>query len=211
MENLKIYNVKWQSRSAGPSLTGTRSEVFTAGCRKACEGTPCKGCFNVDLWEEKNAIASETPEAAAANIMRFAPTKEVTFVGGEPLDQAEALTETCKILKANGYHIVVISHYLMADIMNKHRELLENIDILIDGEYDHTQRIWDESRAGDNVHDVIGSANQIVWDFRKWNEDRSKAVQGVSAGDLYALALDINQELHYIMASKDAAEASAAA
>ena len=205
MEKLKIFNVKWASQSAGPSLTGTRTEVFLAGCQKAASGNPCKGCFNVDLWDEKHCIAEETPADAAANIMRFAPNKDVTFVGGEPLDQAEPLTETCRILKENGYHITVITHYRLGAFIDSDRKLLENIDIVIDGEYDYTKRIWDESRAGDNVHDVIGSANQMVWDLHEWNKDRSKEIIGVKAGDLYALALTSDKDLRYITNNETAA------
>lgn len=199
---MKIFNVKWTSTSAGPSPEhNRRTEVFLAGCKIAEKGHPCKGCFNQKLWSSKKFVADETPEAAAKRIMRFAPNKYVTFVGGEPLDQFDELVKTCEILKDNGYHIIVITHYQLAEMIQKNwlkaDRLVDTVDILIDGAYDETQRIWDEDKAGDNIHDVIGSGNQIVWDLHNVRLNQ-KTLQGFPAKYLYQMGLTNDNELHFI-------------
>lgn len=200
--NMKIFNVKWTSTSAGPSpYHNERTEVFLAGCRIAEEGHPCKGCFNQELWSSKHFVADETPEAAANKIMRFAPNKYVTFVGGEPLDQLDDLIRTCEILKDNGYHIIVITHYELKERIAHDwfamDRLVDAIDILIDGAYNEKQRIWDEDKSDDGVHTVIGSGNQIVWDLHDTSPSKS-ILTGYKAVYLLQLTLTDNNELHCI-------------
>ena len=142
MQPLKIFNVKWTSKSAGPSLDrNSRTEIFLAGCKKAREGNPCKGCFNQELWSKDVYYGLEMPQEAFKKIKRFAPNKYITFVGGEPLDQVGPLADLCELLHNDGYHILVISHYTVAAILTKTasspamEKLVNNIDVLIDGEY----------------------------------------------------------------------------
>jgi organic radical activating enzyme len=168
---LRIFNAKWTSLSAGPSPDrNRRTEIFLAGCKKAAEGYPCPGCFNVELWSSEAYVASQSPEEAFQHIKKHAPNKYITFVGGEPLDQLTPLSYLCKMLHEDGFHIIVITHYsienLWANSSNSDMSrLLNNIDIIIDGEYDASQRIWDDSKAGDGLHDVIGSGNQRICDM----------------------------------------------
>ena len=75
-----------------------------------------------------------------------------------------------------------------------YRILLNNVDIIIDGEYMAGERIWDESKAGDGVHDVIGSGNQIVWSRLHGEELK---FQGVAARYLENLSLNENGQLFY--------------
>lgn len=203
MDKLRIFNANWSSRSAGPSLDNNRRvEIFLAGCQKAESGQPCKGCFNPDLWSRENCVAEQTPREAFEHIRKYAPNKYITFVGGEPLDQAEPLAELCRLLKEDGFHIIVITHYLGSDIKLWARArkfygvLLNNIDGLVDGVYIEEFRIWDKEKAGDGLHDVIGSGNQCIWDFRRIN--RGETMGLVLAGDLECWAMNVNQDFVYI-------------
>lgn len=212
---MKIFNVKWTSFSAGPSTdSNKRTEVFLAGCKMAMEGHPCKGCFNPRLWNPDHCVADVSPIAAVENIMLHAPNKFITFVGGEPLDQIHDLAETCRMLKEQGYHILVITHYKLEDIINKDImpydesfKLLKNIDILIDGKYDADNRIWDEDKAGDGLHDVVGSGNQVIWDIREWNKTKNcKIIEGYPAGKLACIGMNMNEDLIYIILNNDIKE-----
>ena len=202
---MKIFNVKWTSKSAGPSpYENKRTEVFLAGCRIAMEGHPCKGCFNPDLWNPDHHVDDCSPEKAAANIIMHAPNKYITFVGGEPLDQLADLALTCEILKKAGYNICVITHYELKQLTSMMpnyylSSLLDAIDLLIDGAYKEDERIWDEDKRGDGLHDVIGSGNQIVWDIRDSNRSVSiEHYDGIRAGDLTGLFMDNHGNLKYI-------------
>lgn len=177
MDGLRIYNVKWTSYSAGPSNDNNRrTEIFLAGCQKACDGNPCPGCFNQELWDKNNYCAEVTPKEAYEHIKKYAKNKFITFVGGEPLDQIEPLTILIELLAKDGYDVILITHYLWEDILhnnifdNNYWGLVEYCSIIIDGEYDETQRIWDESKAGDGLHDVIGSGNQRIIDLKRYRK-----------------------------------------
>lgn len=204
METLKIFDVKWTSKSAGPSLDNNRrTEIFLSGCRKAREGHPCPGCFNQELWSKDQYCGLNTPQEAFENIKKHAPNKYITFVGGEPLDQAEPLAELCRLLHEDGFHIIVITHYCAIDILSCSRiipymkKLVDNVDVIIDGEYDETKRIWDEDKAGDGLHDVIGSGNQCVVDLKAYREEGHLYIQ--EAGKLEGIAMNIEQYIAYIL------------
>lgn len=185
---MKVFDVKWTSVTAGPSPNGNkRSEIFLMGCKDAMDGKPCKGCFNPMIWETKKDARDYSSEEAAERILKFSPNKYITFVGGEPLDQMDDLADTCSILKKNGFHIIVFTHFLLFDIIydikKKAMKLLENIDILIDGLYIQEERIYDDN-ARDGFHDAIGSGNQVIWDLHGWNVTGYDFVFGFQARDL---------------------------
>ena len=197
MENLKIFNANWSSRSAGPSPDGYRTEIFLSGCKKAEEGNPCPDCFNSEIWNKDNYNGYMSPRECFNHIRRYAPNKYITFVGGEPLDQIIPLSELCRLLHKEGYHIIVITHYLGEEIMMQanlqntpYKKLLRNIDGLIDGEYMKKYRIWDENKAGDNIHDVIGSGNQRIFDFKRFNDCKTNHVNSIAAEKLKAWNID---------------------
>ena len=206
MDNLKIFNVKWTSTSAGPSPdSNRRTELFLAGCKKAASGNPCKGCFNQKLWSADVYNGYDSPRECFNRIRKFAPNKYITIVGGEPLDQLEPLAELCRYLHRDGYHIIVITHYLGDFLLatmniagNKNmKKLLSNIDCIIDGEYMEKYRIWDEERAGDGLHDVIGSGNQCIWDFHDYNA--GKEMFCIHADKLEGWYLRPDNEFVYIL------------
>ena len=201
MDKLKIYNVFWTSESGGPSPLGNkRTEIFLSGCRMAAEGHPCKDCFNPGLWDASQFVAEVTPEEAFQNISRFAHNKYITFVGGEPLDQIEPLSKLCALLKADGYHIIVFTHYTMLNVLSmEHGEsLINNINILIDGKYNEAERIYREG-FGDGFTDAIGSGNQIIWDCD------SDTLEGIAARNLVGIYVCPDYSLRYITKEDDAA------
>ena len=200
---LRIFSVMWETDTAGPSPEGNmRTEIFLKGCNKAMEGNPCPGCFNSDLWDLK-AQRTYTPQEAFFN-MRYAPNKYVTISGGEPTDQIDALIEFCRLLKEDGFHIMVYTwRGLQKEILEKTDmsykllELLNYIDILVDGEYVASERIYDEER-GDGFLSSIGSANQIVWDVREYNKTKDR-LMGYKAGDIFGLYVKNDGDLVYVV------------
>ena len=67
----------------------------------------------------------------------------VTFSGGEPFAQAEGYLELAKALKAEGYEVASYSGYTFEQLLKgtpAQQELLEAIDVLIDGPYIQAER-----------------------------------------------------------------------
>lgn len=207
MKNLKLFDIRWTSHTAGPSPYGNndRTELFLMGCQKAQNGNACKGCFNPKLWSVKENARSLNPEEMAKHISEHAPNKFLTIVGGEPLDQMEGLAYLCASLKARGFHIIVFTHYLMKDVveMPESEMLLTNIDILIDGEYREEERIYDESRP-DGLHNAVGSGNQVIWNLHDWNKHGCMDdIEGIPAREILQLTVTEKGDLHYLVKKKD--------
>ena len=103
------------------------------------------------------------PFEMVEHIVKHAPAPYVTFVGGEPLDQITGLLEVCEALKERGFHIIVFTGYCLDSFSLKMKQdLLSRIDLLIDGDYQQAERIWDDD-AMDGVRNFIGSGNQRIW------------------------------------------------
>ena len=186
---IKIFNVLWTSFDGGPSPDNNkRTELFLSGCKRAREGNPCPGCFNPELWDDNNFVAEIDPVEAAAHIEKHAPNKYITIVGGEPLDQKEALAVLVKELKDRGFNIILITHYLYEELKDLPddeyiKSILEMTDIIIDGKYNESKRIYDYTLK-DGIHNVIGSANQRVWIL-----EEPEIHRGFSAGEILSFKI----------------------
>lgn len=194
-----------------------RVELFFMGCKKATDGDPCKGCFNPSLWKTVKGARELDPVEMAEHLEKFAPQKYITIVGGEPFDQPEGLTVLCEELRKKDFHITVFTHYTLKETFGQWRiygtkqqfvkreknppdiiqgwkrdifiRFLKSIDILVDGEYEEKQRIYNENLQ-DGFHDAIGSANQIVWDLKSWREsDFTMPVYGQLAANIVQLGI----------------------
>lgn len=206
--DIRLFGVKWATDQGGPSPDNNmRTELYFMGCRKAMSGDPCDGCYNPDLWETRLDAITRSPQDMAEHIAKFAPNKYITIVGGEPTDQMEGLTELCKLLKAKGFHILVFSWRSLkigstGNIHPAWRGLIQNIDILVDGAYKKSERIYNEDFE-DGFHNTIGSANQTIWDLKEWNDaGRPGIINGHTAGELVGLYVLPNGDLRYITKDK---------
>ena len=86
----------------------------------------------------------------------------VTFSGGEPFAQAEGFLELAKALKEKGYEVASYSGYTFEQLVcgtKAQRQLLENIDILIDGPFIQAQKSLEVP--------FRGSKNQRILDVPK--------------------------------------------
>lgn len=172
--NINLYDYRINIRTAGPSVQDNlRSELYFAGCRKAEEGDPCRGCFNYQLWQREQG-SQISIQAIVDRLEDMCSVKSVTIVGGEPTDQLEGLIELCRLLKKYNYHILVISWHTYEDMLKENPEqyeqLFDTIDVLVDGQYDEHQRIYDDTH-NNVMRSFIGSNNQKVVDLSQYSLD----------------------------------------
>lgn len=67
----------------------------------------------------------------------------VTFSGGEPFAQAAGFAQLGRLLKQAGYEVAAYSGYTFEELLNgtpQQRELLETLDVLIDGPFRMDER-----------------------------------------------------------------------
>jgi hypothetical protein CLOSPO_00866 len=185
--NINLYDYRINIRTAGPSVQDNlRSELYFAGCRKAEEGDPCRGCFNYQLWQREQG-SQISIQAIVDRLEDMCSVKSVTIVGGEPTDQLEGLIELCKLLKRYNYHVLVISWHTYEDMLKENPEqyeqLFDTIDVLVDGQYDEHQRIYDDTHTN-VMRSFIGSNNQKVVDLSQYSLD-NKVIKAYDRIDQY--------------------------
>ena len=83
---------------------GVRSVIFLSGCPLRCVY-----CHNPDTWECQEKQLTDANELADRLLSFYSFIKKggVTFSGGEPLLQAEFVTEVTSILKKAGLHVAI--------------------------------------------------------------------------------------------------------
>ena len=146
---LKVFKILNNTTVEGP---GNRFCIWVQGCNKHC-----KGCYAVSSWDF-NSGKNYTVESLFTLIKNEKDKIEgVTFLGGEPLEQAKELYNLAKLIKENlGLSIICFSGYTYEEIKEKNdnniNNLLKYTDILIDGGFEKDK--FDLSRPW------VGSSNQ---------------------------------------------------
>lgn len=119
-----------RSRANGPGL---RAVVWAQGCKLRCSG-----CFNPDFLPLEGGTLHE-PAEIAEWILREMEIEGVTFSGGEPFLQADALAEVARLVRGAGGSVVVFTGCEWEDLEGStdpgHRALLAEADTLIAGPY----------------------------------------------------------------------------
>lgn len=110
---------------------GLRYVLFTQGCPHRCPG-----CHNPDTHD----FGGGTPVVLRdilADIRRNPLLRGVTFSGGEPFCQSEALIPLAAALKSLGYHLMAYTGYVWEDLARDSTaaRLLPFLDMLVDGPF----------------------------------------------------------------------------
>lgn len=132
----------------------TRFCIWVQGC-----SIRCKGCANSHMWNRADGTIYDVEDMVELIASYKDKIEGITFLGGEPLEQIEAVTYISKKVQELGLTVLVFTGYDYQEISSRQdvKELIKHIDMLIDGKYDETQR--DFSRAW------VGSSNQNYYFF----------------------------------------------
>lgn len=137
---------------------GIRFTIFTQGCPHHCEG-----CHNPQTHDFSGGSIVNTDELFSK--IKGNPLLDgVTFSGGEPFCQAEALADLGQRVKTFGLNIVTYTGYTFEKLYaerenNGWEKLLAITDYLIDGPFIQNQRDWNAR--------FRGSSNQRYIDCQK--------------------------------------------
>ena len=146
--SLRVAGVIEESIVDGP---GIRFVLFLQGCRLRCPG-----CQNPQTWDFDGGTLVPSDEVLA-RIKENPLVHGVTFSGGEPFEQAEALLPLAKELKAQGYHLMAFSGFTLEQLVQKPecRALLEQLDLLVDGPFIEAQKSLDLRFRGSRNQRII--------------------------------------------------------
>lgn len=150
---LRVAAIVDDTQAEGP---GRRWALWVQGC-----SIRCAGCCNPEMFDHRGGAPIALDELARQiAVARARGVDGVTFLGGEPFEQADALAVLARGARALGMTVMVFSGYTLDQLRGRAgaAELLASTDLLVDGPYDRTRpeppppvgRRW------------IGSANQVM-------------------------------------------------
>ena len=143
---IRINSIIPKTDVEGP---GTRFCIWTQGCSIRCEG-----CANYELWDFSGGKLYSVYDILEMILSVKDEIEGITFLGGEPLEQIDAVSYISKEVNRIGLSVLLFTGYKYENLKKnpKFLELIKNIDILIDGKYERDNQ--DFSRAW------VGSSNQ---------------------------------------------------
>ncbi len=140
---------------------GKRLGIWLQGCSRRCPN-----CVSPHSWEFDEAL--RVPLVDIEQKLKFYSlfTEKLTISGGEPFEQPDFLRNLLISARNNGYKdIFVYSGQLYGDLSNRFPDIIDLIDVIIDGPYIQerkTRLIW---RGSDNQILNICSKNPQLAEF----------------------------------------------
>ena len=125
---IRVLDIVEDTMVAGP---GFRTSIYCAGCRHQCPG-----CHNPQSW-----AFDQGREMSVRELMRVIIadpyTRGVTFSGGDPMYQAAAFAELARqIHRRTQKDIWCYTGFTFESLIQQdQRELLAEVDVLVDGPF----------------------------------------------------------------------------
>ena len=155
-KSIRLSGIAYESLVNGP---GMRRVFFAQGCRHNC-----KGCFNPDT-HDFNGGEDRNMDELIESVLDNPILRGVTFSGGDPWEQADKFAYMAKKFKENKLSVWSYTGYTFEYIL-KHKderngwnELLNNIDVLVDGRFE-------EDKMVEGLK-FRGSSNQRIIDIKE--------------------------------------------
>lgn len=145
---LRVLDILFETMMDGPGL---RTSIYFAGCKHHC-----KGCHNPQSWDMNGGYSM--PINHILTLIKEDEFANVTFSGGDPFYQVDAVTELAKRIKAETdktiwcYTGFTIEEIREDPNLNK---LLPYIDVLVDGPYVEALRNTDLPFRGSENQRII--------------------------------------------------------
>ena len=156
--NIRIAGTVNDSIVDGP---GIRFSVFVQGCPHNCEG-----CHNPQTHDFDGGTVTTTEELLEK--IKTNPLLDgVTFSGGEPFCQADALAVLGTEIKKLGLNIITYTGYTFEHLYenrdkNHWNELLSVTDYLIDGPFILAQKDWEIKFRGSSNQRYIDCGKSLA-------------------------------------------------
>ena len=131
---------------------GIRYAIFMQGCLRRC-----KGCHNPQAHSLNGGRTVDTADIID-EFKRNPLLDGITLSGGEPFLQIDAANELARAAKNFGLNVWCYTGYKFEELPPNSESLLENIDVLIDGEFVESLR--------DLELQFRGSRNQRIIDVK---------------------------------------------
>lgn len=131
---------------------GFRLTIFTQGCLRRCPG-----CHNPQTHDFNGGETKDIDEII--ELVRKNPLLDgVTLSGGEPFAQATACAAIAKAVHSMGLNVWCYTGYTFEELLTNSgvlRELLNNIDVLVDGPFIEKQKTLNSRFRGSSNQRII--------------------------------------------------------
>lgn len=137
---------------------GFRTSIYCAGCHHECPG-----CHNPQSWNPGGGHPMTTDEVM--KIIVADPYANVTFSGGDPMYQAEGFTELARAIRSQTQKTIwCYTGFTFEAIVKipRYRQLLDEIDVLVDGPFVKSLRDEDLLFRGSSNQRLIDVPASLV-------------------------------------------------
>lgn len=159
-QRLRVLDIIPGTSVDGPGL---RTSIYFAGCAHKCPG-----CHNPKSWDF-SAGRDMTIEEIVEEIDRHG--FNVTFSGGDPLYQLDALIPLAESLTKKGYTIWCYTGFRYEEILtfpDIHR-FLGFVEVVVDGPFVESQKDLSLLFRGSSNQRLIETKTSLAGDIHHWN------------------------------------------
>lgn len=141
---------------------GIRSVIWTQGCIHNCPG-----CHNPSTHSFTDGILRDV-EDVCEEINNIDFQDGITLSGGDPLAQIDACLEIAKFCQSINLNVWCYTGYKMEDLLkrcnkeNKLKELLLNIDVLVDSPFILELKSYNVPFRGSSNQRIIDSKKSVL-------------------------------------------------
>jgi anaerobic ribonucleoside-triphosphate reductase activating protein len=136
----RVHATEARSRANGP---GARFVVWLQGCSLGCPG-----CFNPGTHSADAGALRPVDELLAE--LAAARVDGLTISGGEPVEQPGVTRALLQGARALGLSTLIFSGFTIEEIRARAPEVLDHLDVLIDGRYVARERLGAGLRGSSN-------------------------------------------------------------
>lgn len=138
---------------------GIRTVLWTQGCSHHC-----LGCHNQGTWDFDGGVLVDV-ELVKEEIAKLKGQDGITLSGGDPFFQVEPCLEIAKYCKSIGLNVWCYTGFTFEELMKlpnpNIKELLKNIDILVDGRFILREKSLDLLFKGSRNQRIIDAKASI--------------------------------------------------
>ena len=160
---VRVFNILKITSVEGP---GDRYCIWVQGCSRHC-----KSCQAPHTWPHNGGKLYDT-KAIIKDILIQKNIEGITFLGGEPFEQAKALGEIAESVKKEGLSVLCFSGGYIEQLQKeeKNKKLLDNIDLLIDGPFEEDKLDYSRPWCGSSnqrFHFLTKRYNETIFEKYK--------------------------------------------
>lgn len=165
---MRIHKIILNTAAEGP---GKRACIWVQGCSHRCNG-----CFATHLWNKEEGKEVSTEEIIQKLNTVIDTIDGITFLGGEPMEQADELWKIAEYVKKAGKNVLTFTGYTydeltsdksqtIAQFSEKQRngidKLLKYTDLLADGPFVKEKVSYDRPLLGSSNQRFVYLSNEI--------------------------------------------------